>query len=298
MSAARRGFSLVELLAVTGTLAILAGLALPAVQKARAAAARTSCQNNLRQAAAALHMHHDAVGHLPAGYTSAASAGRPLMTHASWQLRLLPHLGHDPLWQQAVEAYRRDANPFHAPAHGGLVTPLSVYQCPADDRVRIAQIDATSRQPVALTIYLGTNGLQAGVKNGLLFADSRVRFADVTDGLSNTLAAGERPPAKFFDYGWWYAGRGQSDDGCLDSHLGVWELNLDPAMAGKCGPGYYRYKPGQIDRQCSILHFWSLHPGGANFAMADGSVRLVGYAAADRLPALASRAGGETASPD
>jgi prepilin-type processing-associated H-X9-DG protein len=65
-----------------------------------------------------------------------------------------------------------------------------------------------------------------------------------------------------------------------------------------CGPGEYPFRPaGGTDDPCGVFHFWSLHPGGANFAFCDGSVRLLPYAAAGLLPALATRAGGE-ATPD
>ena len=55
------------------------------------------------------------------------------------------------------------------------------------------------------------------------------------------------------------------------------------------------FERGRYDDMCHHYHFWSLHPGGANFAFADGSVRFLSYSAASVLPALATRAGGETA---
>jgi prepilin-type processing-associated H-X9-DG protein len=60
-----------------------------------------------------------------------------------------------------------------------------------------------------------------------------------------------------------------------------------------CSPGPYEFARGRIDNPCDLFHFWSFHPGGANFALADGSVRFLPYSANALLPALATRSGGE-----
>jgi prepilin-type processing-associated H-X9-DG protein len=64
----------------------------------------------------------------------------------------------------------------------------------------------------------------------------------------------------------------------------------------RCPSNGYRFVPGRPGSQCDVYHFWSLHPGGANWLFADGSVRFLRYDADSVLPALATRAGGETAS--
>ncbi len=64
------------------------------------------------------------------------------------------------------------------------------------------------------------------------------------------------------------------------------------------GTGSTRFQQGQLDNMCSVMHFWSLHPGGAHFLFADGSVRFLSYSATEILPALATRAGGEVVSLD
>ena len=66
-------------------------------------------------------------------------------------------------------------------------------------------------------------------------------------------------------------------------------------MSGSpCGPGRYPFAPASgLDDPCGMFHFWSPHPGGANFVFADGSVRFLAYSADPVMPALASRAGGE-----
>ncbi|MGL4420562.1 MAG: DUF1559 domain-containing protein, partial [Gemmataceae bacterium] len=149
-----------------------------------------------------------------------------------------------------------------------------------------------------LTSYLGVSGTNGASRDGILYQDSRHRLAEVTDGSSSTLLIGERPPAHDFHYGWWYAGLGYDGRGSMDMVLGVREPNMLPVTTGSaCGPGNYPFRAARgVNDPCGQFHFWSLHPGGANFAFADGSVRFLAYDANPIMPALATRAGGESVS--
>jgi prepilin-type N-terminal cleavage/methylation domain-containing protein/prepilin-type processing-associated H-X9-DG protein len=287
----RDGFTLLELLVVLGIITLLIGLLFPAVQKVREAAARMQCQNNLKQIGLALHCHHDTSNSLPPGHRSRLNIdGLPF---SGWTLSILPYLEQSPLQVAARVAYKQTQTPFVNPPHSGLATVVNGFVCPSDSRVQTSQIAHRDRVVVAFTSYLGVSGLDHSTRDGMLYQDSSIRLSDATDGTSNTLLVGERPPSADYQFGWWYAGVGQRFTGSADLILGVREPNLLQITVGSCPPGTYSFIPGRYYDPCSMFHFWSPHPGGANFVFADCSVRLLRYAANPRLPALASRAGGE-----
>jgi prepilin-type processing-associated H-X9-DG protein/prepilin-type N-terminal cleavage/methylation domain-containing protein len=289
----RQAFSLTELLVVIGIIGVLIALLLPAVQRVRDYAARTKCANNLHQIVLAAHQYHDLAGSFPAGMRD--HDGTDPYLYMSWLTQLLPYLDQVNLWQLTQSAYAQSPSPFTNPPHVGLDTVIGNFICPSDPRAADVQRSRIEGWPVALTCYLGVEGKDLTTNDGIFFRDSHVRFADIKDGASRTLFAGERPPSADFEYGWWYAGVGQQGTGSAETFLGVVEQDVLPYSMAPCFPDVvFEYGPGQITNQCDMLHFWSLHTGGANFAFADGSVRFLSYSAAPLMPALASRAGGET----
>lgn len=276
---------------VVAILAVLAGLTTGGVQRVRSAAARAGCQNHLRQIGLGLSNHHAAHGRFPTGV---ASGDDP---HAfalrGWMVPLLPFVEQDALWRQAVEAARLRPDRFSASPPHPFATPVPVYGCPADGRVREA-VFARDKLWVALTSYLGVAGTRNARRDGLLFTGRAVRVGDVTDGASQTVMVGERPPSPDMWLGWWYAGYGMDFRGTADTVLGVRErATPDYPRVPDCGPGSTSFRPGRLDAMCDVTHFWSPHPGGANFLFADGGVRFLPYSAAPVMPALATRAGGE-----
>ena len=287
----RRAFTLIELLVVLGIIGLLLSLLLPAVQKVRATASRLQCQNNLKQLALASHTYESSTGVLPAGVRAGAK-GEPY-PYLSWMGQLLPQLEQGPLWATTVSAFEASRNNPFRPPHLGIMTPLKVTSCPADSRQSEAH-NTHQGMRVATTGYLGNQGLDFRTPNGVLYFASATRLTDVTDGTSNTLLAGERPPSPDFWFGWWYAGAGEAGTGAADVVLGVRELNINTSeYTAACARGPYAFRAGDASQMCDTFHFWSLHSGGANFAFCDGSVRFLRYSADPILPALATRAGGE-----
>lgn len=294
----RRAGTLIELLVVIALLSVLAGMTTVAVSRVRAASLRTTCANNLRQLGLALHRYESSHSALPPGvvhpllYPSLPrmygpdTDPYPLM---NWHARLLPYLEQDALWRQILAAYEEDKYEFDTPAHVAVRrAQVATFACPAD----------TSRKGIwntrGQTSYLGIEGVVHHRDEGVLFMDSSVRMAEITDGTSTTLFVGERPPSANLDYGRWHTSWGAW--GTLNSTLGVREKEVGGWIPG-CHDGPYPFRPGSLKDPCSVFHFWSLHGGGANFLFGDGSVRFLPYKAASLLPALATRAGGEAAPP-
>src|SRR5581483_6084926 len=114
----RNAFTLLEVLVVIGIVAILMGILLPAVQKAREAANRTQCTNNLHQIAIAVHLYHDGMGSLPAGMRY--QAGKDPYRGMTWLTQLLPYVDQQRLWDETVRAYQENSNPLTTPPHTGL----------------------------------------------------------------------------------------------------------------------------------------------------------------------------------
>jgi len=288
----RRGFSLLELILVIGITGVLFGLMLVAVQKVRATAARAACAGRLRQIGLALHQYHLTYDALPPGVVHPPTPFRPPPKSPypllNWQGRILPFIEQTGLWSQVVQAYKDDPMLELVPA--ASLVRIPIYLCPVDPLLTKASPNA----PVpGLTSYPGVSGTSTYRRDGLLYTDSSVRFAEITDGTSFTLMVGERPIRPNLQYGRWFGGWGHWS--FADGFLGVQETKLPPSSGCLSPP--YPYVADNVENACAAYHFWSFHPGGANFLFADGSVHFAPYNAGQFLPALATRAGAEAVTP-
>jgi prepilin-type N-terminal cleavage/methylation domain-containing protein/prepilin-type processing-associated H-X9-DG protein len=303
----RPGFTLIELLVVIAIIAILIGLLLPAVQKIREAANRMKCSNNLKQLGLALHNYHDVTERLPPYYPAGLAATDPRRYTENWSYLLLPFIEQDNVYKL----------PFTTRAEYDVqVRPkvITTYQCPSSSLPTTLTSGTTV---TSLTCYLGIGGRQrsdwrlppdgVGQDTGIIgVVDSsgrpmRIGFAAITDGLSNTLAFGERPPTPDLQWGW--ALRGSPN---LDTL--IWARYVVPPDSTSIGttdengvacpfPMYFQAPRSPRPTRCDGYHMWSFHTGGGNFTLADGSVRFFRYAAGTTvIISMATRDMGEVIS--
>lgn len=298
----RLAITLVESLIVVSVTGILLSLIVPAVQQIRAAAARSACQNSLRQVAIALHSHEATFGLAPMIQPGLPGSARAFDQSMSWYTLILPELGYDAVFLSAKEAHALTDRLSADPPHSCQRTVIAPFRCQADTRLS-GMLTDTSGVAASFTSFVGvlgnlnnlggkfvTNGVMA--QNGLA-----VRISDIRDGASQTLMVGERPPDDGLLAGWWYRFHpppvGGPDIVMLTEELAA----IGSSDCRQTGPNssntIYHFGPGLTSNPCDRFHFWSLHPGGANFAFADGSVRTLAYSAAGIMQGLGSRDGGE-----
>ncbi|HPM84727.1 MAG TPA: DUF1559 domain-containing protein [Candidatus Anammoximicrobium sp.] len=313
------GFTLVELLVVIAIIGVLVALLLPAIQAAREAARRMQCSNNLKQLALGTQNYHDRLRSFPPGTLAKTFAVAPKSRATALFVFILNEM------EQSSLRNELDPNDPYVNINNGLAgIVLPVIVCPSDVIPQNPVNQGTPPYPYGITSYGGNGGtggtyyrfygycrtVTAQSTDGMFFetgpnsaptaGQEPVKMADVLDGTSNTIFFGERGHVDpVFDtlaaanggqqvigqYGFWHSAGG---------------LAIVDATMTTLAPLNYRADAAQIWNNSACLRttaFGSLHPGGANFALVDGSVRFISDSVDTTVyRALSTRAGGETMS--
>lgn len=291
----RPAFTLIELLVVIAIIGVLVALLLPAVQAAREAARRGQCRNNLRQIGVALHNYHDTRNVLPPGFISQVTGTWPGGSNdptpeagPGWSLfaAILPFMEQSSLYQQIN---------FNLPIADGANGPvrrtlIGTYVCPSDVASRVIEITDSGNPPsdanppvpltdAAVCSYAGVLGDGAYEQlpfTGVFHRNSVVRFADILDGLSNTIGIGERT-SRFSENSW--AGVVPGQETVYSRSARAYDpakpsFRARPAITAVLvhvritsgGPNNPNNSPGS---------FYSSHNSGAHFLNMDGSCRFI-----------------------
>jgi prepilin-type processing-associated H-X9-DG protein len=286
---ARSTFTLIELLEVIAIIAILIGLLLPAVQKVREAAARMSCQNNLKQLALGVHLYHDSNQKLPHGAEMDIDPSNAFVAGTTWLVYILPNIEQGNVYTQynTQADYRTAGNLavgtmsmklYHCPSGSKAVTGNGGEQSGGvpNDTTHYYGIMGPGSSAVALgypVTNFGTNGAYATPPSaGMLISwdvtmglRGTVTLTDVTDGTSNTIMIGERsnnlPIGMNSDYRSWVRGNNAGSGATKNMSYPINSTNYTGSNFNDISMG-------------------SNHTQGANFAMGDGSVRFVNQSVA------------------
>jgi prepilin-type N-terminal cleavage/methylation domain-containing protein/prepilin-type processing-associated H-X9-DG protein len=285
----RAGFTLIELLVVIAIIGVLISLLLPAVQAAREAARRAQCTNNLKQIALATHNYLDSRGTLPAAQYLSNSFSALTMA--------LPYMELTPLYN-AINCDLPHDNPANTTA---AFTGVSTFLCPSDAQNRLPDRGAATNymankgtQVMWLTPFMGPNQ-NLKPPDGPFFAESRVKLAEIRDGLTNTaffsercLADGSNGIVSPLEDVFFHPGAPTTPDEAreLCLALDVNDLaNQFPLFMGAPwlhGQHSYHHSSAPNGRSCGFFLTLratmppsSRHPGGVNVAFGDGSVRFI-----------------------
>lgn len=289
------GFTLVELLVVITIISVLIGMLLPAVQAAREASRQSQCRNHLHQQMTALLNYESQLGRLPPG---ARIHRQENAKGASWRVLILPQLEEQALFDE-----------IGLDDDGGMSNHLGIQRVPpplvcptagpdfAGDGVPPSHYGAVSGSGHTAEQRWDLDDTFCGdvFIDGAFYPESAVRFGQITDGTSHTLALGER--AYLLDD--WLLGAlwiDRPDDWlCVSSSKNVrYPINASHSQFGYSVKDWHAPAGAERSILGNDLPFGSLHPGGAHFAMVDGSVHFFNESIDFVLfEDLASRSGGE-----
>ncbi|MEW4565794.1 DUF1559 domain-containing protein [Bremerella sp. JC770] len=284
------GFTLVELLVVIAIIGVLVALLLPAVQQAREAVRRISCNNNMKQLGLALHNYHDTFGAFPPGNYSMSSSGQ--YNGANWRVMVLPFIEQSALHDQLDFTARFDGDDLTG---NEILSELIVpgMLCPSsaldpfsdphgrnDDRaMNINYVGISGGAPSTTQPNVGYIDCGYGwfANNGLLLTNQATKMRDATDGTSNTMIVTEQSGLtdgleRTANYrgGWHGASSAETADSSTCNKVwfaGTTTVRYNPNYDIITAGNSYQY------RHNTVLN--SFHPGGVNMMHGDGSTRFV-----------------------
>jgi prepilin-type N-terminal cleavage/methylation domain-containing protein len=269
------GFTLLELVVVLAILGILIALILPAVQQAREASRRTICRSNLRQIALAIHAYHAAHNCFPPEIIDSVPRARPHSNDAwGWPTMLLPFLDQATLYDQLSPQGNLYVFDDYFDTHGKIYpfseTALAALRCPSSALPAVSMTvgpDALRPWQIGYAT-MDYRGCIVGGRRGVFVSTGSgtpIRFADVTDGASQTIAVGEGPHPGPKGTSWpTWVGRTGSSHGLVFQPSQLCPLN-----------GTDKSRSGQYWTRLCVETAASFHSGGIEFAFADGSVHFI-----------------------
>jgi prepilin-type N-terminal cleavage/methylation domain-containing protein/prepilin-type processing-associated H-X9-DG protein len=279
----RSGFTLIEILVVIAIIGVLVALLVPAVQSAREAARRTQCLNNLKQIGIALHHYQTDRNVFPPGYVSQQdNQGNDLGAGWAWASMILPQLDSQPLYN-AINFRLPDTFPDNSTA---CLTRANWFLCASDFPKEYIPVPDQTGANVLATVssanyiaMFGSGEIAAapGKGNGMFYLNSSTRERDMQDGMTTTIAAGER--SHNLSFVTWTA---RTINGWLpktspgDGGTGTNTPPADQAWSMVLGSVGLTSPPRTPNSQNAyVSDWWSKHPGGVHFLFADGSVKML-----------------------
>ncbi len=305
-----RGFTIIELLVVIGITGIIASLLLPAVQSARETARRADCVSRLRQMGLALQSYHQIYHVLPAGFDGGFDLNLDDKRWA-WGVSILPFIEQAPLYRKLQpNELSLFSTVFNAQRRRTLQTEVPFYHCPSDDYMRLSDKNRDFSGPPTAPVkgsnaslsafHLNHLGFRASPSNyvgnfgdfwnpyfaiwtdeelrgnGILGCQSTVSFANITDGLSNTLAVGERDSTRY---------------AAVWCGVEAWNQCTTQGVSMVVGSAHYAINTPATDYAYTCegggaSGFGSKHWGGANFVFCDGSTHFLSDQMDSRTPVI------------